>query len=57
MACNDLRLICYISTACPHSFMSDHGEKRADPKSGRDLNPDHRGWGCTMSCQGGEIDP
>ena len=37
---NDLRLVCCTSTACPDSFLSSHGDKHPDPKSGWDPEPD-----------------
>ena len=56
MACPDqIWLVDLASTACPHSFMSGHGERLSDPKSGQDLDPDMPG--CTMSYPSGETDP
>ena len=54
----------FVNTACcglipivskGFSFLSSHGEKHLNPKSGWEVDPDKPG--STMSCLGGETDP
>ena len=47
--------VCQGFTVYLDSFLSSHGEKHHNPKSGQEVDPDKPG--CTMSCQGGETSP
>ena len=40
--------------ACSGSFLSSHGEKHPEPKSGRDLDPDKPR--CATACRKDETD-